>query len=259
MKTIIRLLKSMLFWAVISALAAVVAIIPIVKDWYKEEKGLEVYLSNGYLLTPDKDISIFYSIPSDLTARLTKIPFPIIIKNSSNKSVENFYIQLTAAKRMATTGVGIRRLVPTLDYYPEVDVNNETKKLFSNVVFSDKDSLNIIGNYIDGNRTLFYGNKEYNNLLLLNVAYDTMCSPSEPFDSFQLSLLIGADGIEPHEFTFNIYAYYNDSPNFIKYLKSIYNDYDDNYYIKPEFGKEDKTGDNLRHVICNPQCYVTKF
>lgn len=259
MKTIIKLLKSMLFWAVVSAIAAVIAIIPIIKDWTKDENGIEVYLSNSYLLSPEKDISIYYSIPSELTARLTKIPFPIIIKNASNKSVENFYIQLKAAKRKTTNGGGLKRLVPAIEYFPNADANGETKKLFSNVVFSDKDSLNIIGNYIDGNRTLFYGNKEYHNILLLNVAYDTICSPSEPFDSFQLTLLIGADGFGPFEFNFNIYAYYNDSPNFITYLKSINNDYDDNFYIKPEFGIESKTGDNKRHVICTPKCNVIKF
>ena len=35
--------------------------------------------------------------------------------------------------------------------------------------------------------------------------------------------------------------------------------YDDNFYIKPEYGIESKTDDNLRHVIFSPKCNVIKF
>jgi len=247
------------FVGLLTLVASLIGIYPIIKNWSEKEEGIQVYLSDDYLLNPNKEINIFYSLPSTMAARLTTLPFPLIIKNSSNNSLNNFYINFTAPKRIGINGVGIRRLVPVLERFPDTDTNQETQKLLCDIVFSDKDSLNIIGNYLDGKRTIFYGNKKYYNLVLLNVAYDTFCSPGEYFDSFQLFFTLGADGLNPQNYIFNIRAFYNDSPEFEKYIKCIYSKTDDKFMLFPEIGKENRTGDNKRHIICYPQCKITNL
>ena len=143
----------MLFWAIVSALAAIITIFPIIQDWIDTDIPIEVSIENVEIKL-DKKVNIIYALPKNLEARLTTLPFPVIIKNRSKKSLEYFYVRFESPSRLAKSGdFLIRRLVPLYEKFPEIRSNEETKKLLSTIVFSKNDSINIISNQEDGKRS----------------------------------------------------------------------------------------------------------
>jgi len=259
MKIIINLLKSMLFWAIVSALAAIITIFPIIQDWIDTDIPIEVSIENVEIKL-DKKVNIIYALPKNLEARLTTLPFPVIIKNRSKKSLEYFYVRFESPSRPAKSGdFLIRRLVPLYERFPELRSNEETKKLLSTIVFSKNDSINIISNQEDGKRITFYGNKQYENLLMINVAYDDIIEFGEAFDAFPISIRLGSNGYEERTYNINIKAYYCDIDNFTNLIKYTLNNREQNIVIYPKIELEDKTGDNLRHVICSYECEVREL